>query len=314
MPLPAATLPPLSIVGVTASGKSSLALDLAERHGGEIVSVDSMQVYRGMDIGTAKPTRGEQARVPHHLIDLLDANEECSVAWFRDRADEVLSSLAERSVPVILVGGTGLYHRAIVDRLELPGRFEQISAELDSVADTASLHARLRALDPEAAARMDPANRRRIIRALEVTIGSGRPFSSYGPGLEVYPRSSTVIVGLGVQRAQLEDRLTTRFDAQLAAGFVDEVRRIEATTGWSRTAAQALGYRELLDHVRDGRPLAECRSDAIVHIRRFAVRQDRWFRRDPRIVWFDAASPDLLEQVSAHWQKAGEHDDDGSLP
>jgi len=303
-----ASLPPLSIVGPTASGKSAVALVLAERVGAELVSVDSMQVYRGMDIGTAKPSRADQERVPHHLIDLLDPNEECSVAWFRDRADESLADLSRRSTPAILVGGTGLYHRAVVDRLDLPGRYPDVAAELHAVDDTASLHQRLRHLDAASAARMEPTNRRRVIRALEVTIGSGRPFSDYGPGLDVYAETDTVIVGLTVARDRLDGRLAERFDAQLEEGFVAEVARVDATTGWSRTSAQALGYRELLEHLRGGRPLDACRADALVHTRRFAVRQERWFKRDPRIVWFDAERGDLADAVAAHWVNASRRD------
>lgn len=307
-------LRPLSIVGPTASGKSALAMSLARRCGAELVSVDSMQVYRGMDIGTAKPSKADQQLVKHHMIDMLDPNEECSVAWFREQADDVVAELTRREVPVILVGGTGLYLRALVDRLELPGQYPTIAAELDGEPDTHRLFERLRSMDPRAASRMEPTNRRRVLRALEVTIGSGRPFSDFGPGLETYPEVETVIVGLEVDRAELDGRLESRFDQQLAAGFLDEVRRIEAATGWSRTSAQALGYRELLDHVRGDRPLEECRRDALAHTRRFAVRQQRWFRRDPRIAWFDFSRPDLVDAVEERWRKESESGATASLP
>jgi tRNA dimethylallyltransferase len=296
----------LAIVGPTASGKSSLALALAERiEGLELVSVDSMQVYRGMDIGTAKPSPAEQAAVPHHLLDLLDPHQECSVGWFRDRAHEVLDDLDRRDVPTAFVGGTGLYLRAVVEGLDLPGRWPDVAAELGAEPDTAALYERLRAADPLAASRMEPSNRRRIVRALEVTLGSGRPFSSFGPGLEAYPPIDVTIVGLAVDRGDLGDRIAGRFAAQLDAGFLDEVRRLEARPeGWSRTAAQALGYRELLDHLRHGVALGRCVDDAVAHTRRFAVRQDRWFRRDPRIEWFDADRPDLVDAVAAHWSES----------
>jgi tRNA dimethylallyltransferase len=296
----------LAIVGPTASGKSSLALALAERFEGlELISVDSMQVYRGMDIGTAKPTPAERAAVSHHLLDLLDPHEECSVGWFRDRAAEVLGDIDRRGVPSAFVGGTGLYLRAVVEGLDLPGRWPDVAAELDDEPDTAALHERLRRLDPLAATRMEPTNRRRVVRALEVTIGSGRPFSSFGPGLEEYPPIDVCLVGLAVDRDDLGARIAGRFRQQLDAGFVDEVRRLDARPeGWSRTAVQALGYRELLDHVRHGVPLARCVDDAVVHTRRFAVRQDRWFRRDPRIRWFDADRTDLTDAVARHWSES----------
>jgi tRNA dimethylallyltransferase len=296
----------LAIVGPTASGKSRLALELAQRVDGlELVSVDAMQVYRGMDIGTAKPTAAERAAVPHHLIDVLDPDEECSVAWFRDEAAGVLAEVAARGVPAVLVGGTGLYQRAIVDDLDLPGQWPDVRAELDAEPDTVTLHRRLVELDPVAATRMEPSNRRRVLRALEVSIGAGRPFSSFGPGLDAYPPTDVVLVGLAVERTLLADRIERRFRRQLDDGFVDEVRRLDARPqGWSRTAAQALGYRELLPHVRGRAELDACVTDAIAHTRRFAVRQDRWFRRDPRIQWFDADRPDLADAVAAHWLAA----------
>jgi tRNA dimethylallyltransferase len=294
----------LAIVGPTASGKSRLALDLAERvEGVEIVSVDSMQVYRGMDIGTAKPTGAERAAVRHHLIDLLDPHEECSVAWFRDQASGVLADLETRGVPAVLVGGTGLYHRVVVDGLEVPGQWPDVRAALESEPDTVALHRRLAELDPLAASRMDPSNRRRVVRALEVTLGAGRPFSSFGPGLDAYPPATVVLVGLSVERAVLAERIERRFRRQLDDGFLDEVRRLDARPeGWSRTAAQALGYRELLPHARGLADLDACVADAIAHTRRFAVRQERWFRRDPRIEWFDADRPDLVDAVVTRWR------------
>jgi tRNA dimethylallyltransferase len=296
----------LAIVGPTATGKSSLAMALAERVPGlELVSVDSMQVYRGMDIGTAKPTPAEQALVPHHLIDLLDPEDDCSVGWFRNQAADVLDRLVASRTPTALVGGTGLYLRAVVDGLELPGRWPEVAAELDAEPDTAGLHQRLTELDPTAAARMEPSNRRRIVRALEVTVGSGRLFSSYGPGLDAYQASDVTFIGLAVERDTLTARIGARLAAQMEAGFLDEVRRLDARPqGWSRTAAQALGYRELLEHVRHDAPLADCLDAAALHTRRFAVRQERWFRRDPRIAWFDAGEPGLAARVAEHWAES----------
>jgi tRNA dimethylallyltransferase len=277
------------LVGPTASGKSAVALEAARRAARtEIVSIDAMAVYRGMDLGTAKPSAAEQEAVRHHLVDVLDPSEECTVAWFQAQAGAVLADLDERGVPSVLVGGTGLYVRAVVDALDVPGKWPEVRAELDAEADTAELHRRLVALDPAAAARMEPSNRRRAVRALEVTIGSGRPFSSFGPGLASYAPAPWPLLGMRLPRTLLDERIEQRFRAQLDAGLLDEVRTLARGPGQlSRTAAQALGYRELLDHVAGRATLADAVDTAIGRIRRFARRQERWFRRDPRIGWID---------------------------
>ncbi|MGZ4726573.1 MAG: tRNA (adenosine(37)-N6)-dimethylallyltransferase MiaA [Acidimicrobiales bacterium] len=276
----------LSLVGPTASGKSAVALELARRDRTlELVSVDSMQVYRGMDIGTAKPTRAEQADVPHHLIDLVDPVEEYDVARFQADMADALAAIEARGHRAVLVGGTGLYLRAAIDGLTLPGRFPEVRAELDAEPDTVALHRRLAALDPVGGARMEPTNRRRVIRALEVTVGSGRPFSSFGPGLESYPPLDFPIIGLELDRAQLDERIERRFARQLEDGFLDEVRGLRARSpGLSRSAGQALGYRELLAHLDGELELGEAVDLAISRTRRFARRQQRWFRRDPRVI------------------------------
>src|SRR5690606_22563347 len=215
---------------------------------------DAMQVYRGMDIGTAKPTPAERARVPHHLLDVADPSEDYAVARFQRDARAALADIAARGRRALLVGGTGLYLRAIVDRLEIPGQFPDVRAALEAEADTPALHQRLLALDPVAANRMEPTNRRRVVRALEVTLGSGRPFSSFGPGLDVYPPSSVAMVGLRVDRPGLDARIDARYDAQMRAGFLDEVRAL-STRQLSRAARQALGYKELLEHLEGNRSL-----------------------------------------------------------
>lgn len=282
----------LAIVGTTASGKSALALELARANPDlELVSVDSMQVYRGMDIGTAKATAAEQAEVRHHLIDVADPDEEYAVARFADDVRAVRADLASRGKRALFVGGTGLYLRAVVDGLDVPGRFPDVRAELEAEPDTGSLHRRLATIDPVAAERMEPTNRRRIIRALEVGEGSGRPFSSYGPGLTAYPPTTVRLLGIRLPRPVIDERIASRYRAQVAAGFVDEVRALDARPGGlSRTAAQALGYKELLTHVRGEATLDDALEVAVVRTRRFARRQERWFRRDPRIEWF--APPD----------------------
>jgi tRNA dimethylallyltransferase len=277
------------LVGATASGKSALALDLARRDPSwELVTVDSMQVYRGMDLGTAKPTPAEQAEVPHHLIDVLDPWEDGTVAWYQGEARAVLADLERRGRRGLLVGGTALYVQAVVDGLEIPGQHPEARAEVEADPDTGALHRRLVELDPVAAARMEPGNRRRIVRALEVTLGSGRPFSSYGPGLAAYPPTPFRMVGVARGSADLAARIERRYHRQLEDGFVDEVRRLrDDDRGLSRTARQALGYKELLAHLDGDLALADAVDLAIRRTRRFARRQRAWFRRDPRITWLE---------------------------
>lgn len=294
-----------ALVGATASGKSALALAIARQHPNvELVSADSMQVYREMDIGTAKPSPAERAEVPHHLIDIVDPAEEYTVARFQRDVDAALDEIEARGHRALLVGGTGLYVQAVVDALDIPGRYPAVRAELEAEADTEALHRRLAELDPVAATRMEPTNRRRVVRALEVTLGSGRPFSSYGPGLGRYPPTPFVLLGVGLPRPVLDHRIDERYDAQLAAGFVDEVRVLAARPGGlSATARQALGYRELLAHVEVGVPLEEAVEAARRRTRRFARRQERWFRRDPRIRWHDASDNPmaLLPSLLRDW-------------
>ena len=290
----------LAVVGPTASGKSALAFELARRRGDcEIVTVDSMQVYRGMDIGTATPTPTEQADVPHHLLDIVDPDDDYTVSRFQSDCLAVLADIEARGKRALLVGGTGLYLQAVVDDLEIPGQFPEARAELDAEPDTSALFARLEGLDPTAAARMEPSNRRRVVRALEVTLGSGRPFSSYGPGLDTYPPSPFPIMGLEIERPLLDQRIEARYAEQIAAGFVAEVEALLARpAGLSRTARQALGYAEVLDHLEHGTPLDEAVDHAVRRTRRFARRQQRWFSRDPRITWLPVDG-DLVEEAAA---------------
>jgi tRNA dimethylallyltransferase len=303
----------LALVGTTASGKSALALEVARRHADiELVSVDSMQVYRGMDIGTAKPTAAERGEVPHHLVDLVDPDVDFTVADYRSAFDDARAGIEARSHRVLLVGGTGLYLRAVIDRLRIPGRYPSVRAELEREQDTVVLHERLMSLDPLAAARMEPMNRRRVVRALEVTLGAGRPFSSFGPGLTEYPPTEYLLVGVALPPAVVGRRIVERYRWQLDAGFVDEVRGLaRRPPGLSRTARQALGYKELLAHVEDGVPLDDAVDLAVRRTRQFARRQRAWFRRDPRIVWLDASEdpaevlPGLLDLVGGQQTGAG---------
>ena len=299
----------LALVGCTASGKSSVALAVAAALGDlELVTVDSMQVYRGMDLGTAKPTPAEQRAVPHHLLDLVDPADEFTVSEFQAAARAAIADIEARGRRPLLVGGTGLYLRAVVDDLVIPGQFPAVRTELEAEPDTAALHRRLHVLDPPAASRMEPSNRRRVVRALEVTLGSGRPFSSFGPGLDAYPVTAYDLVGLERPVEVLNERVAARYRDQVAAGFVDEVRALAAAPGGlGRTASQALGYAELLAVVRGELDLDEALELATVRTRRFARRQRSWFRRDPRITWFDlGADPDpdpapVVEALVHRW-------------
>ena len=314
----------VALVGPTASGKSEIALAAARiaRSGGtpvELVSVDSMAVYRGMDIGTAKPSAAVRAEVPYHLLDLVDPDEEYTVTRFQADARSALEGIAARGSVALLVGGTGLYLRAVTDDLAFPGRFPEVAgvltAELDALgppgsatraAGCAGLHGRLATVDPLAATRIEPGNERRLVRALEVTLGSGRPFSSFGPGLERYPPARADLLGIQREPEEVDRRVGERFSRLLDNGFLEEVQALaDCPAGLSRTARQALGYRELLRHVEEGAPLAEAVDEAVRRTRAFAKRQRAWFRRDPRIGWVDRAADPVAAVVAALHRDAG---------
>lgn len=297
----------LALVGPTACGKSVLAVEVARELGDiEIVNADSMQVYRGMDIGTAKPTALERAGVPHHLIDVVEPCEEWDVARFVREALQVLQDIESRGHRALFVGGTGLYVHALVDRLSVPARQPGVAKRLEA-EPTSSLYARLLSADPAAAARISPANRRRVLRALEVTLGSGRPFSSYGPGVAAFPPTRWRLAGIWLPRDEVRRRIEARFLAMLEAGLLVEVKKLVACPGGlSRTARQALGYRELLAHIEHGLPLDEACRLAVARTRRFARRQRMWWRRDPRIRWFGAAKDPIsvLAALLGEWRQA----------
>lgn len=282
---------PVCIIGPTASGKSHVAMEVAARLPNvELVSIDSMQVYVGMDIGTAKPSAVEQAAVPHHLIDIADPTHGFAVGEFQKAWTKVRADLDRRNKVPLLVGGTGLYLRAVVDELEIPDQYRDLRLQLEQeVADGTpieAMHARLSNLDPAAAARMEPNNERRVLRALEVTIGSGRPFSSYGPGLETYLDTAFHLVALDLAPDHLDERISTRYGQQMELGFLEECEALlDRPGGVGRTARQALGYRELFRHLETGEAIEEALTDAITRTRRFARRQRKWHRRDPRIEW-----------------------------
>lgn len=297
----------VALVGATASGKSALAHELAVASGGdiEILAVDAMTVYRGMDLGTAKPTRAERSQVAYHLLDLVEPSEEFTVAQYQVCAREAADSVWMLGGSVLYVGGTGLYGRAVLDNLEIPGQFPEVRTVLDAQVegDLEGLYVELERLDPVAASRMERTNARRIVRALEVTKGAGRPFSSFGTGLRTYGPVRIVQVGLRTDFERLDDRIERRFRRWMDEGLVDEVTRLrELPGGMSRTARQAVGYRELLRHLEQGEPLEDCVRDAITASRRLARRQRSWFERDPRIEWFDEpelARARLLEVLNS---------------
>jgi len=255
----------------------------------EILAVDAMQVYRRLVIGTAKPSIDDQQRVRHHGIDLVEPSQDFAVTDFVEASTAATADIASRHGEAVLVAGTGLYLRAITDPMEIPGRWPDVRGELDlRIADEGvpALHAQLVSLDPLAASRMEPTNLRRVVRALEVTIGRGRPFSSFGDGGATYPPISLQLFGLRWDRTQLAARIEQRVQRMMAAGLLAEVTSLAGEPGGlSRTARQALGYKELLEHLDGMVSLDEAVATVVVRTRQFAVRQERWFRRDPRIRW-----------------------------
>lgn len=283
--------PAVALVGPSASGKSALAHTLALEEGGiQILAADAMTVYRHMDVGTAKPSARERAEVTYHLLDLVEPSEEFSVRRFQRAARDAERATRDAGAVALYVGGTGLYHRAVVDDLELPGRYPELRRELEDrvLAEREVLYAQLVRLDPLAASRLEAHNDRRLVRALEVTLGSGRPFSSFGPGLAHYGESRVAQVGLRSDLGTLDRRLEERLRRWMEEGLLDEVVALAARPGGlGRTARQAVGYRELLRHVEQGAPLEQCVRDALTQSRRLVRRQIAWFRRDPRVEWYD---------------------------
>jgi tRNA dimethylallyltransferase len=285
----AADVPPvLALVGPTGSGKTSLALEVAGRIGAEVVAVDAFTVYRGMDVGTAKPAPEERRRIPHHLVDVLDPTEDCTVQWFQHAARAAIDDILARGRAPLLVGGSGLYFRAVVDPLEFPPTDPAVRACVARRyhGDARGAHAALAAVDPEAAARIDPDNLRRSVRALEVLELTGTPFSAWRRAWDayepVYP--GLAVVGVEIDRATLAERVSARVEAMLAAGLVEECRRLVGRR-LSRTARQAIGYAELLDHLAGHCTLEEARERIVTRTRRYAARQQRWFGADPRVAW-----------------------------
>ena len=289
--------PVIAIVGPTAAGKSELSLRLAQALDGEVINADSMQLYRGMDIGTGKLTVAERGGVPHHLIDIWDVTETASVSEYQRLARAVIADIQRRGRTAILVGGSGLYVRAAIDNLEFPGTEPTLRARLEAelaMLGPAVLHGKLAAADPAAAAAILPGNGRRIVRALEVIELSGRPFSATLP--EYASVLPAVQIGMSVPRPELDLRIAARVSRMWRDGLVDEVRRLaeqheHGGLRAGRTASRALGYAQVLRFLDDEWTQAEAEEQTVRLTRRFARRQESWFRRDPRVRWLDAAEP-----------------------
>ncbi|WP_456586150.1 tRNA (adenosine(37)-N6)-dimethylallyltransferase MiaA [Blastococcus sp. SYSU DS0973] len=291
----------VAVVGPTATGKTALAVALVRRLGGEVVNADSMQLYRGMDIGTAKPDVAERGGVPHHLLDLWHVREPASVAEYRQRARAEIDRLrATGSVP-FLVGGSGLYVRAVLDELDFPGTDPAVRSRLEAelaAVGPAALHARLAGLDPAAATAVLPSNGRRIVRALEVIELTGGPFRAELP--EPRPHYPAVVLGLDREPAELDERVAVRVDRMWAAGFVDEVAALAADgLREGPTASRALGYAQVLAQFDGVLSADEARERTVTTTRRFVRRQRSWFRRDATTTWLDAARPDLADAATA---------------
>ncbi|MBB6627186.1 tRNA (adenosine(37)-N6)-dimethylallyltransferase MiaA [Nocardioides sp. KIGAM211] len=300
--------PVVAVVGATASGKTGLSLDLAEALGGEVVNTDAMQVYRGMDIGTAKLPPAERRGIPHHLLDTQEIHEPATVAQFQGWARAVVADLRGRGVVPVLVGGSALYTRAILDRFEFPATDEGVRRGLEDELERigpAALYERLREQDPQAAATMLPENGRRTVRALEVIALTGRPYSASLPVLE-YADPHTVQVGVDIDRPTLDARIAQRVEEMFEQGFVEEVRRLlDEGLADGRTASRAIGYAQVAAYLHGELSLDEARDRTTSATRRFARRQDGWFRKDPRIVWVDHDDPERLARALAAVRAVG---------
>jgi len=261
----------------------------------EIVVCDAMQVYKRMDIGTAKPTLEDQQKIVHHCIDLVEPSARFTVSDYQIAARAAVADIHAREKNALVVAGTGLYLTSLIDDLAFPGEWPEIRRELQEEPDVNTLYRRLKALDPVAAANIERSNRRRIERALEVCMGSGKPFSDNAPGTGAYPDNGVVQIGLLWPRDVLVKRVAERVNAMLKWGFLDEVRDLRKSGNMSITAKQALGYAELLRHLEGKCTLEQAVGDIVIHTRQFAVRQERWFRRDPRITWVNIEKNPVAE-------------------
>ena len=287
----------IAVVGPTAAGKSALSLELARELGGEVVNADSMQLYRGMDIGTAKLSGQERRGVPHHVLDIWDVTEPASVAEYQSIARAAVDDIAARGRVPLLVGGSGLYVRAVLEDFAFPGTDPSLRTRLEAeLSSGAPLYERLRSLDPVAAAKILPSNGRRIVRALEVIEMTGRPFTASLPSPTPFYDS----VQIAVDREDLDERIAHRVDLMWEAGLLDEVRELEKHgLRAGRTASRALGYQQALAALDGVLTSVEARAETTRATRRFVRRQRGWFRRDPGITWLDGASPTLVADALA---------------
>lgn len=295
-----------ALVGPTAVGKTEAALQVAEVIRAEIVSIDSMQVYQGMDIGTDKATTEMQRRVPHHLLDLFEPDQDLTVAEFQRLARSAIEDISVRGRVPLLVGGSGLYFRAAVDDLDFPPRSPEIRATLEEKVEelgAEALYAQLREVDPVAASRMEPNNARRIVRALEVIQLTGRPFSANTAWERYESRYDLRVAGLERPRDDLYARIAQRVDQMLDDGLIEEARMLQGR-GMSPTARQALGYKQILEAGPDGE-LAHLSEEIVRATKRFSRRQLSWFRADPRVEWFDASDPALIDRLKAFFAPEG---------
>lgn len=300
-------VPVLAVVGPTAAGKSDLAVDLALRLGGEVVNADSMQLYQGMDIGTAKLTVEERKGVPHHLLDLYDVTRPATVAEFQQLARDAIDHCRARGVTPVLVGGSALYVRAVLDRFEFPGTDPEVRARLEdelTEVGAAVLHSRLANRDPVAAAAILPTNGRRVVRALEVIELTGRPFAATLPP-RLYHYDDVVQIGLDVPRDILDQRIELRVDRMWEHGLVDEVRRLEGQgLREGPTASRALGYAQVLAFLAGEVTEQGARDETVQATRRFARRQHGWFGKDDRISWVPFDADDRLERALTYHRRS----------
>jgi tRNA dimethylallyltransferase len=299
---------PFALVGPTASGKTDASLELARRLDAEIVVVDSMTVYRGMDVGTAKPSSEHRAEIPHHLIDVADPVDPFSVAQFQLLARSALREVADRGRAALLLGGSGLYYRAVVDQLVFPGTDPSLRRSLEAEAEALGppvLHARLVEFDPVSARKIDPSNARRTVRALEVAAITGRRFSSFAGAWDRYPPESVRAAGVAIPSVALDERIRARVRRMLAGGLLEEVQALlDNGAGPFLTASQAIGYVEAVEHLRGRLTVDEVVSRTVRRTKDLARRQMAWFRRDPRIRWFESeeGAPAVVDQIEEYFE------------